>query len=291
MAKAIEAERAAYCEAGGLDPSLVEAFQRDGAVCLRGALDPATVGRLRTEFELLRAEAVDISTYYASDSQPGRTLLREGNWQASDLFREVVFGSALGRLAAEAMGARQIRLYEDLLIYKAAAAGQPTPWHQDAPQWPVSGHQVASAWLSLEPVNERTGALRFVAGSHRGPVHVPYLPPEQRHLLEADTRFFDGGPVPDIDAHPDRYRIISFDTEPGDVVLFSTRALHGAFGSDPDRPRRTFTIRFLGDDVRWQPKQSVFHDWLREVDLNEGDPISGPRFPIVWPRADQATLR
>ena len=32
-------------------------------------------------------------------------------------------------------------------------------------------------------------------------------------------------------------------------VVFHPRALHTAYGSAPDRPRRTFTLRFTGDDV------------------------------------------
>ena len=283
MATVVSADEGKRLAAGALAPEQVDAFQRNGAICIRGLLSPGTIEVLRREFELLKAGAADISTYYAADGKPGRTLLREGNWQASAAFREVVFHSGMAQAAALALRSREVRLYEDLLIYKAAAAGQPTPWHQDAPQWPVSGHQVASVWLSLEPVTAQTGALRFVAGSHLGPVYTPYLPPAQRHLLEADRHFFDGGAMPDIDADPARFPVISFDTQPGDVVLFSTRAVHGAFGSAEDAPRRTFTVRFLGDDVRWQPKQSVFHDWLREIDLREGDPISGPRFPLAWP--------
>lgn len=268
--------------AARLDRQQIEAFGRDGAIVVRGLIDMETIGRLRNEFDLLKSEAQDISSYYSAGSAPGRTLLREGNWRVSALFRDIIFRSGIAEAAALAMRSGAVRLYEDLLIYKAAGSGQSTPWHQDAPQWPVSGHQLASVWLSLEPVTAQTGALRFVRGSHKGPVYIPYLPEDRREALAADMRFFDGGPVPDIDAAPERYPVISFDTEPGDVVIFSTRTLHAAFGSDPDRPRRTFTIRFLGDDVRWQPKQSVFHDWLGSIALKEGDPISGERFPVAW---------
>ena len=58
------------------------------------------------------------------------------------------------------------RLYEDLLLYKAAGANGAAGWHRDAPLWPLSGRQMSSIWFSLETVTGDTGAMKFVAGSH-----------------------------------------------------------------------------------------------------------------------------
>jgi ectoine hydroxylase-related dioxygenase (phytanoyl-CoA dioxygenase family) len=40
-----------------------------------------------------------------------------------------------------------------------------TPWHQDQPYWAVTGRQVASIWLPLDPV-DRSASIRYVKGSH-----------------------------------------------------------------------------------------------------------------------------
>ena len=40
-----------------------------------------------------------------------------------------------------------------------------TPFHQDAPCWPVEWFDTCSAWMPLVPVAKRS-ALEFVKGSH-----------------------------------------------------------------------------------------------------------------------------
>lgn len=142
---------------------------------------------------------------------------------------------------------------------------------------------MCSAWLCLDPVTGDTGSLRFATGTHRGPMYRPFAPAERQADVDADMIFFDGGELPDVDASAERFKVMHFDTQPGDVVIFHPRCLHAAFGSAPDRPRRTFSFRFIGDDVRWQPKRSVFHSWLKDIPLQAGDRVSGDRFPLLFP--------
>ena len=142
---------------------------------------------------------------------------------------------------------------------------------------------MTSLWISLEATTPDTGSLRFIAGTHRGPLYVPYVPDWQQENLRQDMPFFTGGALPDVEADPARFPVRTFATEPGDVILFHPRTIHAAIGSNADRPRRTFSIRFLGDDIRWQPKASVFHDWLRDIDLPAGAPLNHERFPQFWP--------
>ena len=56
-------------------------------------------------------------------------------------------------------------LYDQMLV-KEPGSQQRTPWHQDQPYWAVSGFQVCSIWMPLDPV-PREVSLEFVRGSHR----------------------------------------------------------------------------------------------------------------------------
>jgi hypothetical protein len=56
---------------------------------------------------------------------------------------------------------------------------------------------------------------------------------------------------------------------------------HTAYGSASDRPRRTFTLRFMGEDIRWRPRTSMYHAWMRDCGLQKGDVLDHPWFPVV----------
>lgn len=272
----------------------VEEFNRNGAILVRGTLDVEWVDTLSRGFDALAVTAHDLGDYYsdidetahASPKGHGISLSRGENWRDSREMHDYIFNSPIGALAATLLQSQEVRFFEDLLIYRSAGAARPTPWHQDSPQNPLVGQQQCSIWLSLDRTTPETGGLRFIAGTHRGPNYIPYVPADQRALVERDMRFFEGGPLPDFDSDPGRFKVISFDANPGDVVIFHPTVVHGAFGSAVGHPRRTLSVRFVGDDVRWQPKASVFHDWLRALELAEGAPLSAEPFPVIWPRQE-----
>jgi ectoine hydroxylase-related dioxygenase (phytanoyl-CoA dioxygenase family) len=123
---------------------------------------------------------------------------------------------------------------------------------------------LSSVWFSLETVTSDTGAMKFVVGSHR----------DSDEVVKAESI---GEGESDVKPH----QVITIEAEPGDVVVFHPRALHCAYGSAPDRPRRSFTHRFMGDDIRWRPRKSMYHAWMRECGLNKGDVLDHPWFPVV----------
>jgi hypothetical protein len=56
-------------------------------------------------------------------------------------------------------------------ILKPARIGGATPWHQDEAYWdPRYAHRAVSIWLTLQPATLENGCMRFIPGSHCGPV-------------------------------------------------------------------------------------------------------------------------
>jgi hypothetical protein len=82
--------------------------------------------------------------------------------------------------------------------------------------------------------------------------------------------------------------VVKMGGEPGRVL--HPGALHTGYGSSPDQPRRTFTIRFMGDDVCWRRRRDYFHGWMRDCGLEKGAVIDHEGFPVVW-SADLAGAR
>ena len=89
-------------------------------------------------------------------------------------------------------------------------------------------------------------------------------------------------PLPDIDANRDNYRILTWELEPGDALLFNAMILHGSRANSAPLNRRAITTRWTGDDVRYKPIEGVVRE-LWKHGLKEGDFLSGGLYPQVLP--------
>ena len=145
--------------------------------------------------------------------------------------------------------------------------------------------QVCSVWIAFDHVDQSNGAMEFVAGSHRSGRR--YQPFDFRHTDAVAMDEFE--PLPDVDAHRNEFRIVTWDLEPGDAVVFSALTLHGAAGNDTwDRRRRALSIRYTGDDARFIRRKKMIR-LVRDPGLRVGDRMDCELFPVAWPRPARAT--
>lgn len=267
----------------GLTSEQREAYDRDGAVLLPGVVSADWLERLAAAIERDIAAPGPFCHAYVPQNGEGRFHGNLKIWQNDPVFREFCLESPLPALAAELFaGTREVRLLYDQLFVKEPGTTNRTRWHNDQPYWPVSGWQVASFWLALDPVGEDNGRLEFVRGSHRwdrwfqpepfAPGGTPY---------ERGEGYED---MPDIDADPESYPTIGWDMKPGDVVAFHAMTVHGAGGnSRRDRRRRGYTVRYCGDDATYYAGTGT-SDALKNAAMQTGDPIESDRYPLVWTR-------
>ena len=268
-----------------LEPSTVTAFERDGAVVLRGVLTGDQVASLAQgiEHNLAHPSALRLIASQADD--PGRFVEDFCTWQNNPFYREVMCQSALPQVAAALMRSQTVRLYHDHLLVKEPGTRQPTPWHQDQPYYNVSGRQNVSFWIPVDPVPLES-TLRLVAGSHTGTWYMP------RTFRDQQAKWFPQGTLaelPDIDANtgddPGKFKQLAWALQPGDAVAFHMLSLHASSGTGPQGRRRVFSARYLGDDARhairpWRtspPFEGLQHR------LPDGAVMNDALFPLVWP--------
>jgi ectoine hydroxylase-related dioxygenase (phytanoyl-CoA dioxygenase family) len=266
-----------------LTPEMVEAYARDGAVCVRQLLSSDEVALLRQGIDANLAAPSPRAKVASRPGDPGFFIEDFCNWQDNAAYRSVIFDSALSGAAAALTGSKQIRLYHDHMLTKEPGTRAPTPWHQDQPYYNVEGRLNCSMWIPVDPVR-RHSTLEFVAGSHRGPWLMP------RSFMDHQAKWFPEGSLadlPDIEATRAERSILGWEIEPGDVVCFHMLALHAAGGVDGDRRRRVFSVRFLGDDMRHAPREwvtSPAFPGLAER-LPAGAPLDDALFPVLWTAA------
>ena len=264
-----------------LRPEQLDAFRADGALVLRGLLLPPEVELLRAGIDANLAHPSPRAKVASQPGDPGWFLEDFCCWQENARYREFIFGSALGAVAAGLMGSRVARLYHDHMLTKEPGTRARTPWHQDQPYYNIQGTQNCSFWIPVDPVS-RESTLEFVAGSHRGPWLMP------RSFMDQQARWFPEGSLadlPDIEAERERHRILGWELEPGDAVCFHMLTLHAAAGVGGARRRRVFSVRIVGDDVRHAPRRwrtSPQFEGLEEQ-LPAGAPLEHPLFPQLWP--------
>lgn len=261
-------------------PEQIAAFQRDGAICLRGLLNEAEVELLRGGIDANIAQPSVRAKVASRPGDPGTFLEDFCNWSENDAYRRFIEQSPVGPVAGMLMQSPSARLYHDHMLVKEPGTLQRTPWHQDQPYYNIDGLQSCSMWIPVDPVR-RHSTLEFVAGSHRGPWLMP------RSFMDNQAKWFAEGSLadlPDIEAAREQFPIIGWEVEPGDVVCFHMLTLHAAGGVDGDRRRRVFSVRFLGEDIRHAPRAWVTSPefpGLREA-LPAGAEMDHPLFPVLW---------
>jgi ectoine hydroxylase-related dioxygenase (phytanoyl-CoA dioxygenase family) len=257
-------------------------YVTDGAVCVRGAFAPDEVALARAAID---ANLAELSPYAkrASRAQDGAFVEDFCNWTRLPAMERFIRTSGAAAIAGELMGAHTVRLYHDHVLVKEPGTRQRTPWHQDLPYYNVAGRMNVSMWMPVDPVTKES-SLQLVAGSHLGPWYMP------RSFLDGQAKWFPEGALadlPDIDGDPGRWRILSWELEPGDAVFFHMLTLHGAGGVSGPNRRRVLSVRFLGDDMVHAPRPWTTSPPFPGLadELADGAPLDHPLFPVLWESA------
>jgi len=256
----------------------IRAYEKDGVVCLRGVFDQYWIDLITSGIEA----SIETPGPHGENYNPdGSAFFGDLDmWQRHKEFREFVLDSPSAELVARLMGSIKVNFFYDQLLVKEPGSESATPWHQDQPYWAISGRQVSSIWMPVDPVRSDS-SLEFVAGSHQW--GIEYNP---RHFKD-QSPYEDTGlpPMPDIEANRSSYSILSWDVEPGDCIVFQAMMIHGAKGNACSQTRRRIlSTRWAGDDARYCVRQGETAIPTFESNLVHGDKFSGELFPQVWPR-------
>ncbi len=152
----------------------VAAYQRDGAVCVRGLLSDGEVALLREGIDSNLAAPSPRAIVASRADDPGRFVEDFCNWQYNSAYRRVIFESPLAATAARLMRCQSARLYHDHMLTKEPGTRQATPWHQGQPYQgvlafrsprvrpqtaPNLGAKRSWVWGPSEALQRRVGAV------------------------------------------------------------------------------------------------------------------------------------
>ena len=267
-----------------IDDATIEQYEADGAVCIRGQFDQDWVAlmhdacvRAMTDPNARKREVDD-----ADD--PGYYFVSSHMSRHDEDFHRFVLDSPAAEIAARLMRLDEVRFFYDQVFIKDPGTLAPTPWHNDLPFWNFDGGHIASVWLALTPVSTATSGVVYVAGSHRWNTLYRAITPDH------DEAFMDEA-LPLCPAFHDEfdnpaYRFVSWDMEPGDVIVHHPKVVHGSGRNDsPSLRRVALSCRYFGGDAIWAERKTGF----RVPSANDAPDIvfgRAPRndavFPVAW---------
>lgn len=270
-----------------------ERFAADGVVHLANALHPEWLLLLELGLQRVMASAGQQKHLFFEGSE-GEFIETLRNFDAIPEIERLVYDSPVAELIGAMIDSQNLWYYSDEFFVKQGGNCNRTPWHQDLPYWPMAGDQIASAWISLDPL-PASECLEYVRGSHRGPMFDGFDP---SRVLEDPTLPHYGQdlpPLPDIEADRDAFDIVSWDIAPGDVILAHPGVLHGGGPTGPAGRRRAITIRMYGDDITYAERPptrpTVPLTPGLSLSLEPGDPLRSPWYPRIRPIPDEVRAR
>lgn len=281
--------------------SLREEFRENGVVFISNALDPASLRMAEEAYNWSLAHPSPGAANFVTKNSAATFYQDLANPKAIGAYRRLLEDSPAGDIVAELWGTPNVWFMYEQVFLKEGGESRRTPWHQDSSYLPIDGPDIAVMWISFEPV-AKENSLEFVRGSHRG---VTY--DGSRFDPDDDTAPLYGNGVlprlPNIEAEREKWDIVSWGVQPGDVLVFHPAMLHGGAPTHGHIRRRTLSLRFFGDhsyykrrpiDVetttppfRREPGQEDTRSPLAKVGetLKPGDPFRHPEFLKVRPRS------
>lgn len=253
----------------------MEEFAINGVVCIRGLYSA----------KWLRLAEEATNAILARHSPDDRFRSDAMSWHTVDAMRDFALYGPTAHIVRQALGSARLNFFGDQIFVKRSDTSLRTPWHHDITFYPLKGDQCASVWASLDPVKRDSSALEFIAGSHLW--NTRYWPIGVGGVVKSLDNL---EPPPLINANRQVYKIIGWDLEPGDAILFHAKTLHSAPANiSADMPRRAIATRWCGDDMVFNSNgKEMTIPWKHG--LQNGDAIGGSVFPQVLPLLDAAAL-
>ena len=253
----------------------IDFYQNQGAIVIKNVFRPWT-DLLRAGFEKVLKEPGPHARENVKNEE-GRFFEDYCNWQRINEFKNFAEESPAAQIVAEATGSKSIQLFNEHIFVKDPGTPKETPWHQDMPYYCVDGNDTGSFWIPLDPIS-KDNSLQILLGSHKFPKLVrPTKWSNNQPWYSDDNDFMD---MPDITTM--ERNILKSEMNLGDAILFNFKVLHYSPGNSENIPRRAFSMRFIGDYVKFIDRGGETSPPFKGIDLKIGAKMREDWFPVVW---------
>ncbi len=258
-----------------LNKEEINLYKKQGAIVIKNIFKP-WIDLLRIGFEKVLKEPGPHARENVKNEE-GRFFEDYCNWQRIKEFKNFAEESPAAQIVAEATNSKSIQLFHEHIFVKDPGTKKETPWHQDMPYYCVDGNDTGSFWIPLDPIKKKN-SLQILLESHKF------------HKLVRPTKWSNNQPwygnndnfmdMPDINTM--KKNILMPEMNLGDAILFNFKVLHSSPGNSENVPRRAFSMRFIGDDVKYIDREGETSPPFKGIELKNGEKMRKDWFPVVW---------
>jgi ectoine hydroxylase-related dioxygenase (phytanoyl-CoA dioxygenase family) len=145
------------------------------------------------------------------------------------------------------------------------------------PYYCINGNDTGSFWIPLDEVNIENN-LKLILGSHKWQKLIrPTKWSNNQSWYKDDSSFMD---LPSLEEFEKNILIPELNL--GDAVLFNFKTVHGSTGNNSSKSRRAFSMRFIGDDVKYIDRGGPTSPPFNGINLKNGDLMREDWFPRVF---------
>lgn len=156
---------------------------------------------------------------------------------------------------AAALGLREPRILQSMVIFKQPEIGGLVPPHQDSTFLYTDPPSARGFWFALEDCTVHNGCLEYIPGSHTIPVRQRFV----RKSSGAGTEFVE---LPDVDAaqwaRVDDSQYRPLEVKAGSLVLIHGNLLHRSSPNLSDRSRWIYTFHCIDGNASYDAR-----NWLQ----------------------------
>ena len=253
----------------------IDFYKNQGAIVIKKVFNP-WIDLLKSGFEKVLKEPGPHARENVKNEE-GRFFEDYCNWQRINEFKKFAEESPAAQIVAEATNSKSIQLFHEHIFIKDPGTNKETPWHQDMPYYCIDGNDTGSFWIPLAPITKEN-SLRILLGSHKFTKLVrPTKWSNNKPWYKNDDNYMD---MPNINSMEEK--ILKTEMNLGDAILFNFKVLHSSSGNNENIPRRAFSMRFIGDDVKYLKRSGETSPPFKGIDLKDGETMRKDWFPVVW---------
>ncbi len=260
-----------------LNDAQIAQYRDDGYVVVEDVLEPETLRQLRTVTDAVVASAAGLTEHTAildleASHRPDAPRVRRIKQPhlAHPFYRELAAHSRI-TAALEPLIGPNIRLRAGGKVnMKSAQFGSPVEWHQDWAFYPHTNQDVLAVGILLDDVDQDSGPVLVLPGSHKGPVY-------DHHSFGSFC-----GAIDIVRSGLDVSGARPLHGRAGSITIHHARLVHGSAMNGSDRERRLLFYEYAAADA-W-PLAGIEH--LKDLtDFNHrmvhGVPTTQPRLEDV----------